>query len=147
LELPKSARDKTAELLWELVRNVRRISHPVKKGEVTIQQFILLKSLGRHGEQKVGELAARVHLTQSSVSIAVKRLEKEGLVFRQRDPADERRVGLALTSAGRAVLRNWQDKWTQAVTGFLDRLDGREQEQLLTILQKMLDRDNGPEED
>jgi len=147
LQQANSTREKTAELLWDLLRSVRRIAHPVKKGEVTIQQFILLKSLGWHGAQKVGELAARVRLTQSSVSIAVKRLEKEGLIARQRDAADERRVSLALTPAGQAVLRNWQEKWTQAMAGFLDRLTPGEQEQLRAILQKMLERDNGPEED
>ncbi len=138
-EKPKPA----ADLLWDLFRSVHRLSHPVKKGEVTLQQFVLLKSLGCSGEQRVGELAARVHLTQSSVSIAIKRLEKEGLVVRMRDTADERRVSLALTDNGQAVLRNWQEKWTQAVTAFLKRLDTREQDQLQLILQKMLDRDNG----
>jgi len=135
-----------AELLWELFRSVHRLSHPVKKGEVTLQQFVLLKSLNRFGEQRVGELAARVHLTQSSVSIAIKRLEKEGLVIRRRDPEDERRVSLALTDAGQAVLRRWQEKWTQSVTAFLDRLTTREEEQLRLILEKMLDRNNDPEE-
>ncbi|HUW63732.1 MAG TPA: MarR family winged helix-turn-helix transcriptional regulator [Spirochaetia bacterium] len=135
----------TADLLWDLLRSVHRISHPVKKGEVTVQQFILLKALNWHGEQRVGELARRVGLTQSSVSIAIKRLEKEGLVARERDPADERRVSLALTATGQAVLRNWQEKWTQAMTAFLNRLNAGEQDQLHLLLQKMLERDNGPE--
>lgn len=136
----------TADLLWDLLRSVQKISHPVKKGEVTVQQFILLKTLNWHGEQTVGELARRVGLTQSSVSIAIKRLEKECLVSRERDPADERRVSLALTGTGRAVLQNWQEKWTQTMDSFLHRLDAREDNQLHVLLQKILGLDNSPKE-
>jgi DNA-binding MarR family transcriptional regulator len=51
----------------------------------------------------VSELGRRLQLDSGTLTPLLKRLETSGLVQRQRDRADERRVLLQLTSAGRAL--------------------------------------------
>jgi DNA-binding MarR family transcriptional regulator len=49
-------------------------------------------------------LADHLGLAKSSASVVLKRLATKGLVTRRRDEADERRVVVRLTDAGRAVV-------------------------------------------
>lgn len=50
----------------------------------------------------VGDLGARLHLDSGTLTPLLKRLEQVGYVTRRRDPADERRVLVELTSEGAA---------------------------------------------
>ena len=51
----------------------------------------------------VRELGARLSLDSGTLTPLLKRLESRGLLRRDRDPADERRVLVSLTEAGRTL--------------------------------------------
>jgi len=51
----------------------------------------------------VSELGERLFLDSGTLTPLLKRLEASGLVERQRDPQDERRVRITLTAQGRAL--------------------------------------------
>jgi DNA-binding MarR family transcriptional regulator len=51
-----------------------------------------LALIGRHGPMSAGELARRIHLTPGAVTGMVDRLERAGLVRREPDAGDRRRV-------------------------------------------------------
>jgi MarR family transcriptional regulator, organic hydroperoxide resistance regulator len=51
----------------------------------------------------VGELASALLMDLGSLSPMLKRMEKKGLVARCRDPNDERRVVVSLSSSGHAL--------------------------------------------
>ena len=70
---------------------------------LTYPQYILLSWLWQEGEQSVSELADRMGLDRSTLSPLVKRLESAGLVQRERDPEDERRVVVSTTRRGSAM--------------------------------------------
>ncbi|NUR73206.1 MAG: MarR family transcriptional regulator [Hamadaea sp.] len=57
------------------------------------------------GAARMQELAEEVHLSQSALSRAVDRLEREGLVLRQSCATDRRGVFVHITDAGR---ERWQ---------------------------------------
>ena len=62
-----------------------------------------LDHLGRAGPVPAGRLAEAVGLTTGALTTAVDRLERAGYVERRRDPADRRRVLVALTPAAAPV--------------------------------------------
>ena len=64
-------------------------------------QYIALMAVGEHGPLTVGALGEVMRLDSGTLSPLLKRMEGAGLVDRSRDPADERRVVVALTNAGR----------------------------------------------
>ena len=64
-------------------------------------QYIALMAVGEHGPLTVGALGEVMRLDSGTLSPLLKRMEGAGLVDRSRDPADERRVVVALTTAGR----------------------------------------------
>ena len=85
------------EALWQLWRRWRQSSHPVRKGKITPEQYWLMKRLEHAGKLTIGELAGGLGITSSSASTAVKRLEKIGMVRRDRQKQDERIVAVELT--------------------------------------------------
>ncbi len=67
-------------------------------------QLFVLHSLGTGEALSLKEVAAQTATDQSSVSVVVGRLVERGLVSRKRSPEDRRRLELALTTRGRALL-------------------------------------------
>jgi DNA-binding MarR family transcriptional regulator len=68
-------------------------------------QLFALQQLATMPGASVNELAARTFTHQSSVSVVVQRLVERKLVAKVTSKDDRRRVRLALTEAGRALLR------------------------------------------
>ena len=68
-------------------------------------QLFVLQELGKTPSLSLNELAERTHTDQSSVSVVVTRLVEAGLVVRDRDTRDARRLVLTLTKAGVAAVR------------------------------------------
>lgn len=70
---------------------------------LTYPQYIAMLALWEHDGVTVSELGERLCLDSGTLTPLLKRLETSGLVARQRDAEDERRVRIALTDAGRAL--------------------------------------------
>jgi len=68
-------------------------------------QLFVLQQLAEAGSCSIGELAEHTLTHQSSVSVVVSRLIERGLVSRRASETDGRRVQVALTPAGRTLLR------------------------------------------
>lgn len=83
----------------------------------------VLKVLLRDGEQRGGEIAAKLGVDASVVSRQLTALEADGLVSRRPDPADAR-VGLvSLAPRGRAQLESLYSSYTQHLRAALADLD------------------------
>ncbi|HJV21081.1 MAG TPA: MarR family transcriptional regulator [Holophagaceae bacterium] len=72
---------------------------------LTGPQLWALWELGQGGPMALKELAARMQLHPSTVVGVVDRLSDKGLMTREVDAEDRRRVRLALTAKGRTTLR------------------------------------------
>jgi DNA-binding MarR family transcriptional regulator len=68
-------------------------------------QLFVLQELGKTPALSLNDLAARTRTDQSSVSVVVTRLVEAGLVSRERDTRDARRLVLTLTKGGRTLLQ------------------------------------------
>ena len=72
---------------------------------ISLAQLFVLQQLADRPADSLNELAERTATHQSSVSVVVRRLVDRGLVTRVASPADRRRVQIALTPEGEAMLR------------------------------------------
>src|SRR5690349_9051070 len=68
---------------------------------LTYPQYLVMLALWEDAGHSVGSLGDRLALDSGTLTPLLKRLESMGLVDRVRDPADERRVLVHLTAAGR----------------------------------------------
>jgi DNA-binding MarR family transcriptional regulator len=108
-----------------LIRAVRCVEHRhlAFDGGLRRADASVLKVLLRDGEQRGGELAAKLGVDASVVSRQLAALEADGLVSRRPDPADAR-VGLvSLAPRGKAELETLYASYTQHLRAALADLD------------------------
>jgi len=69
------------------------------------QQWRVLRVLGEQGAVQTGRIASEAFITGPSLSGVLTRMERDGLIVRERDPTDQRRTVVAATAAGRKLVR------------------------------------------
>lgn len=88
-----------------VVQRLRRSSRDAERRiGLTAAQVFVLEQLNAAPDLSVNELAARTYTHQSSVSVVVSRLVRQGLVRRRRMLGDARRWSLSLSERGRRAL-------------------------------------------
>jgi DNA-binding MarR family transcriptional regulator len=97
---------------------------------MTALQYTALTVLERHPDLTSAQLARNSFVTNQSMADMVTVLEGRGLIERHRDPADRRRLVIALTAAGRRLLRRYRDKVAEIETRMLEGLDDRQAAEL-----------------
>ncbi|MEU6849826.1 MarR family transcriptional regulator [Actinacidiphila alni] len=89
-----------AELRAALGPLVRRLRQVKPDGELTFSQISALVRLDREGPATASELAAGEGIRPQSMCTIIGVLQERGLVARDPDPADGRRIVVSLTTAG-----------------------------------------------
>ena len=70
---------------------------------LTYPQFLVMLVLWEGDDLPISQIGSRLHLDSGTLTPLLKRLEKSGLVKRQRSTRDEREVRISLTPEGRAL--------------------------------------------
>ncbi|MDZ7924416.1 MAG: MarR family transcriptional regulator [Marinagarivorans sp.] len=117
--------------------------HLAKTTDLTAPQILLLQTINTKGEVTIGEIAADMSLSQATVTTIIDRLEKRGLVARQRSELDKRKVHALLTLEGAKMLAlaPLQDQFSKR----FEMLDAWEKSMIIASLQRianMMDADD-----
>jgi DNA-binding MarR family transcriptional regulator len=103
-ELPLNPALSFLQRVWELNHALERLSTQMERRlGISAPQRFIIRCVGKYPGMTAGQLATMLHLDRGSVSAALRRLERQGLLKRRRDPRDGRRVTLGLTQKGRAL--------------------------------------------
>lgn len=89
----------------------RRFDEAFKPVGLTNGQFSMLVSLNRPDPPRLGAVAHLLAMDRTTLTAALKPLERRGLVEIMPDPLDRRGKRLCLTGAGRALLRKAIPIW------------------------------------
>ena len=84
----------------------RRLRQMQVEGELTLPETAALSRLDRGGPTTSAALARLEQITPQSMGATLASLRARGLVARESDPGDGRRVILSLTEAGGELLRS-----------------------------------------
>lgn len=131
-----------------LIRTAQRHSQWIEKQSgVTGAQLWALQELFEAPGLRVGELALRMALHQSTASNMIDKLESGGLIRKERTSADQRVVRLSLTDAGRELLNRAPSPARGVLPEALrlleeERLQGL-QDELDGLLQQIKNLDDG----
>jgi DNA-binding MarR family transcriptional regulator len=87
-----------------------RLDEIVRPAGLTALQYTALTVLELHPDLASAQLARHSFVTAQSMADMVTALIDRGLVERHRDPDDRRRLVLALTGDGKALLRKYRGK-------------------------------------
>ncbi|MBB5193484.1 DNA-binding MarR family transcriptional regulator [Silvimonas terrae] len=71
--------------------------------DLTYPQYLVMLALWETAPRSVGDLGKQLFLDTGTLTPLLKRLQTRGLISRQRDPGDERRVVVDLTAEGKAL--------------------------------------------
>ncbi|HEX3788068.1 MAG TPA: MarR family transcriptional regulator [Pseudonocardiaceae bacterium] len=85
---------------------LRRMRQVQVTGELTMPESAALARLDRGGPSTASALAKAEQISPQSMGVTLGALEARGLIARQADPADGRRVVLSLTESGQQAMRD-----------------------------------------
>ncbi|HUI54701.1 MAG TPA: MarR family transcriptional regulator [Bryobacteraceae bacterium] len=125
-------------ILWKAYDTLREhaVRHIDSLG-LCLSDFGVLEALLHKGPSPVNVLGAKVRLTSGSITAAVDRLERKGLVERQNDPDDRRARLVHLTSAGRKLITVAFAEHEAAMNRAASGLSPAERAQAVELLKKL----------
>jgi MarR family transcriptional regulator, 2-MHQ and catechol-resistance regulon repressor len=109
----------------------------IEQTELGDSDFRVLEALLHKGPLPVNTVGPKVWLTPGSISVAVDRLVKKGLVSRKDHPGDRRVRRVELTAKGRALITRGFREHAAAMESVISVLSKNERLTLLRILKKL----------
>ena len=135
LRLRAQTLDGIRTVVGALTRSARSVE---RRTGVTTAQLFVLRQLAERDGLSLGEIAERTLTRQSTVSVVVARLERQGLLRRDRADDDRRRLQLSLTAAGRRLLARAPTPTTGRLLAALDELTDDQLRSLSTGLDALI---------
>ena len=115
----------------------RRFDEALRPIGLTNGQFSLMMSLNRPHPPAMGAVASLLAMDRTTLTAALKPLERRGLVKVAADPADRRGRLLTLTPVGTALLAQAVPVWERAHRTAEDLLDGADPARLRADLRSI----------
>jgi MarR family 2-MHQ and catechol resistance regulon transcriptional repressor len=116
---------------------VRHATLSIVSLDVGISDFAVLEVLLHKGPQSVGEIGRRINLTSGSITTAIDRLERRGLVARAAHVRDRRARVVHLTREGRARITLVFATHKEAMDRAAHGLSKAERGTLIELLKKL----------
>lgn len=98
----------------------------------------ILKILYLHGPMTQGVLQDKLGIQPGSMSEIAAKLERKGLLRREKNETDKRKVLLSLTDAGRLDVENYKAQGSPARGHRFSALSEEEQKTLCALLEKLM---------
>ena len=132
----------TAPRLWlVLAKSYRALSllaeQSIANTGLCLTDFVALEALLHKGPLTISEIQEKVRLASGSMTAAVDRLEKLGLVVRRSSPSDRRARVVELTVRGRRLAASCFERHAKDLEDLMSVLSEREMEQLHGSLKKL----------
>ena len=133
--------DQVIEAIIYLSTESRRITKELaRRADLTGPQLTVMKLLEQVGDLSLSELSDRIRAQNSTVTGIIDRMEREGLVVRERSKEDRRVVHIKLTTKGQALAREIPIEPIEIFKGALETLSATEMRDLVRILSKVAKR-------
>jgi DNA-binding MarR family transcriptional regulator len=139
------------QVLISLRQIIRAIDLHSKKLEresgLTGPQLLVMQLIGNHGEITSGAIAREVSLSQATVTSILDRLERKGMLKRERSTTDKRKVMVSLTEQGSKALEKSPTLMQESFIRSFNQLEDWEQSLILSSLQRVSDMMNATDLD
>lgn len=124
--------------LMSMARRLRREAH---SDEQSWARLLLLGAIDRHGGTATpSALAADLGMQSSNLAAALRNLASEGLISRTPDSEDRRKVRVALSETGRALLRDNRARRESWLAGAMEACLTDEESALLVAAGELVER-------
>jgi len=128
--------------LWLILMKAYRALAQLDAGSIAasglgLSDFAVLEILLHKGPLPVNRIGRQVMLTSGSITTAVDRLEKKGLVRRQACPNDRRVTFVTLTPTGRTLIRRVFKVHADRMERVFEPLTARDRSTLAILLKRL----------
>jgi len=132
----------TAPRLWLVIaKSFRALSlvaeQSISNTGLCLTDFAALEALLHKGPLTISEIQDKVRLASGSMTAAVDRLEKLGLVVRKSSPIDRRARVVHLTAEGKRLAASSFERHAKDLEALMSALSEKEMEQLYGSLKKL----------
>src|SRR5437016_13426552 len=132
----------TASELWRVIEKSVRVLSLVAERSIAntvlcLTDFAALEALLHKGPLTISEIQDKVRLASGSMTAAVDRLEKRGLVVRKSSPRDRRERVVELTAEGKRLATSCFERHAKDLEALMSVLSEKEMEQLHGSLKKL----------
>ena len=132
----------TAPRLWLVILKSYRVlsllaEQSIANTGLCLTDFAALEALLHKGPLTISRIQEKVRLASGSMTAAVDRLEKLGLVVRKSSPSDRRARVLELTPKGKRLAASSFEKHAKDLEALMSRLTQKEMERLYGSLKKL----------
>ncbi|GGE31670.1 MarR family winged helix-turn-helix transcriptional regulator [Streptococcus himalayensis] len=110
-----------------------------KEHHLTPTQFSVLETLYSKGNLRIQDLIDKMLATSGNMTVVIKNMVRDGLIFRTCDPKDRRSFLVGLTPEGRKKIEKILPDHIRNVEKALKVLDEKDKEDLIRILKKFKD--------
>lgn len=125
-------------ILWKTAKAIEKADRAsIADTGLKLSDFAIMEVLLHRGPLPINTIGEKVLLTSGSMTAAVNRLEKKGLVTRIQDPSDGRCFHVHLTKVGRNVIKEAYAKHESNLEKIAAVLSGEEQSALVKLLKKI----------
>ncbi len=130
--------DEALILLRQIIRATDMQEKEISRSTgLTLPQLMVMQTLRNNSPITTGELAKEISLTQATVTSILDRLEKKGLVARERGVDDKRKVWLHLTNDGWELMKGAPTTQQSLFTRRFDDMQNWEQSMVVSALERV----------
>lgn len=132
----------TAARLWLVMTRSHHAMRLLAEQGITnagpcLTDFAALEALLHKGPLTISEIQEKVLLASGSMTAAIDRLEKRGLIVRKSSPSDRRARIVALTREGKRVAAAYFGKHARDLEELMSVLSEKEKAQMYASLKKL----------
>ena len=132
----------TAPRLWLVIAKSYRVlsllaEQSIANTGLCLTDFVALEALLHKGPLTISEIQDKVRLASGSMTAAVDRLERLGLVARTSSPSDRRARVVELTVQGKRLATSCFERHAKDLEALMSVLSEKEMEQLYGSLKKL----------
>lgn len=133
--------DQVFEAIVYLYTESRRLTKELaRRANLTGPQLTVLKLLEQLGDLSLSDLSDRIRAQNSTVTGIIDRMEREGLVTRERSVEDRRVVHIRLTAKGARIAKDIPIEPMEIFRSALESLSATEMRELLKTMTKLARR-------
>jgi|ERR1700730_2058946 MarR family 2-MHQ and catechol resistance regulon transcriptional repressor len=132
----------TATRLWLVITKSYRVLSLVAERSIAntglcLTDFAALEALLHKGPLTITQIQEKVLLASGSMTAAVDRLEKLGLIVRKASPSDRRARVVELTAKGKGLAKSCFERHAKDLEALMSELSETEMEQIYESLKKL----------
>lgn len=128
-----------AKLWWKLSKDLRNhmeveLAPALTEGQLTVLELLMYSG---HEKMKPSDFIDILATTPAAITTLLDRMEKSGLIVRERDEKDRRIVWVLVTEKGRSECERGVQAREQFLQAYLGRISSHNQQLLVYLLGKV----------